>query len=113
MTDTEITAVAREYAEECCPIEAYEKAELINPDKEEIFERKADLLATQIEFEQFLEWLTRRYCLVEKSKVEEEYHEATMDCGNIDPCSDLWEVRHTEKCLLESLFPGIGKEVEG
>lgn len=73
MNDDQITTLAREYAEECCPIEAYEKAELIDPYKEEVFERKADILATQIEFEQFLEWLLRRYALVEKSKQNERW----------------------------------------
>lgn len=106
MNDDQITALAREYAEEIF------KNDESNPDlsicllNDIKFEAAAD-------FEETLRFLLRRFCLVEKSKVEETYYEATMDCGNIDPCSDLWEVRHAEKCLLESLFPEIGKEVEG
>lgn len=106
MNDDQITALAREYVEEIF------KNDESNPDlsicllNDIKFEAAAD-------FEEKLHFLLRRFCLVEKSKVEEKYHEATMDCGNIDPCSDLWEVRHAEKCLLESLFPEIGKEVEG
>lgn len=102
MKPEEITALAREYAEECCPIEAYEKAELIDPYKEEVFERKADILATQIEFEQFLEWLLRRYALVERSKLEElKIAHRAKEHGAV--WLNQWEA--------ESLFPEIAKEV--
>lgn len=58
-------------------------------------------------------WLMRRYCLVEKSKVEEEYKEAKFTCGNVDPCSDTFAASLAQKSVLERLFPEIGKEVEG
>lgn len=110
MNDDQITA--REYAEECCPIEAYEKAELIDPYKEEVFERKVDILATQIEFEQFLEWLLRRYCLVEKEAVRKEYDLAEK-LWIKSACATTEEFNMGRMNAIQSLFPEIAKEVEG
>lgn len=126
MTPDQITALAREYAEECCPIETYEKAELIDPYKEEVFERKVDILATQIEFEQFLEWLLRRYCLVEKDAVRKEYESVkdTPEECNYEELGATWDewpylsrfydegYKLGQKDTIESLFPEIAKEVE-
>lgn len=107
MNDDRITALAREYGEYVANSLDYDMCS--NPELRHRLVVKGNSESAQL----VLEWLLRRFCLVEKSKVEETYYEATMDCGNIDPCSDLWEVRHAEKCLLESLFLGIAKEVEG
>lgn len=97
----QITALAREYAEEKYP---YLSDKIISLRTQEI--KNAERL---------IHFLLRRYCLVEKSKVEEEYYEAKFACGNVDPCSDTdtWIMYHTEKSLLERLFPEIAKEVEG
>lgn len=54
MTQEEITAIAREYAEERSSI-------------------MQGSLGTKIQAELVIRFLLRRYCLVEKSKVEEEY----------------------------------------
>ena len=107
MNDDQITTLAREYAEEKTAhisFKAYADPE---------FKKELHIRGCANNAKDVIEWLLRRFCLVEKSKLEEEFHEATMDCGNIDPCSDLWEVCHAKKCLLESLFPEIRKEVEG
>lgn len=104
--DQIITAIAREYAEEIF------KNDESNPDLSICLLNDIKFEAA-VDFEEKLRFLLRRFCLVEKSKVEEKYYEATMDCGNIDPCSDLWQVCYAKKCLLESLFSEIAKEVEG
>lgn len=91
MNESEITALAREYASEIHYGDNF-------------FEN---------ENKRFLAWLTRRYCLVEKSKVEEEYHEAKFTCGNVDPCSETFATSLAQKSVLERIFPDLGKEVEG
>ena len=91
MKESEITALAREYADEIHYGDNF-------------FEN---------ENKRFLAWLTRRFCLVEKSKVEEEYHEAKFTCGNVDPCSETFATSLAQKSVLERIFPDLGKEVEG
>lgn len=59
------------------------------------------------DMESKLKWLLRRYCLVEKSKVEEEYHEAKFTCGNVDPCSETFATSLAQKSVLERLFPDL------
>lgn len=98
MKESEITALAREYAGETPKI-----AELKVPYIRE-YEKTC---------EDFLRFLLRRYCLVEKSKVEEEYHEAKFTCGNVDPCSETFATSLAQKSVLERIFPDLGKEVEG
>lgn len=90
MNDKTITSLAREYAEEMHYGDNYFESEN----------------------KRFLTWLTRRYCLVEKSKVEEEYHEAKFACGNVDPCLETFATSLAQKSVLERLFPEIAKEVE-
>lgn len=99
MDNDRITALAREYAEEEAKGTAVESL----PDgfKENVIQRNAD------HFEKHLRWLTRRYCLVEKSKVEEEYHEAKFTCGNVDPCSETFATSLAQKSVLERLFPDL------
>ncbi len=89
MTDTEITALAREYAEftDMSPVD------------------KKNISAI---CENFLKYTLRRYCLVEKSKVEETWEEIT----------DVYLAhRHitydgARYLFNEVLFPDLGKEVE-
>lgn len=103
----QITALAREYAEE---------ATKDTPSDNDIKSLRESAIKLNAKImEKHLRWLLRRFCLVEKSKVLEEYYEAKFACGNVDQCSDTdtWIMYHTEKSLLERLFPGLGKEVEG
>ena len=93
MKESEITALAREYAEftDMSPVD------------------KKNISAI---CECFLKYTLRRYCLVEKSKVEEDYHEAKFTCGNVDPCSETFATSLAQKSVLERIFPDLGKEVE-
>lgn len=105
MSEEEITALAREYAEEI--IKGKPSEELPNCLKNSMLTMNTEYVA------EIFRWLMRRYCLVEKSKVEEEYKEAKFTCGNVDPCSDTFAASLAQKSVLERLFPEIGKEVEG
>lgn len=100
MKEDQITALAREYAEEECA-----KSTMI--DTSNLYEDKL------LEFYDVYSFLLRRFCLVEKGKLEEEYHEAKFTCGNVDPCSEAFVSSLAQKNLLERLFPEIAKEVEG
>ena len=92
MDDDLITALAREYAEE--------RASIMQAS-----------LTTKIRAELVIRFLLRRFCLVEKSKVEEEYKKA---------CESVNKHSATTGCLffvgqkqtIESLFPEIAKEVK-
>lgn len=95
MSEEEITALAREYAEECCPKSDY---------KEDIEWRKEDIKHETSCTETFLTWLLRRYALVEKSKVKDEYEKAKMDMVS--------KYHQGSMVVLQVLFPEIAKEVE-
>lgn len=98
MTDQEITALAREYAEWRYP---------------NLSEKIISLRTQEIaEVERVIRFLLRRFCLVEKERVKDEYHEAKFACGNVDPCSETWATYLAHKSLMERLFPEIAKEVE-
>lgn len=92
MTDQEITALAREYAE--------------FTDLSPVDKKNVSLICKC-----FLEFLLRRYCLVEKSKVESTYNRIwnewnfSLDAENKANSKFILSV-------LESLFPDLGKEAE-
>ena len=95
----EITALAREYAEAIRPYN----------------DKTAPLSILDIrEAERLIRFLLRRYCLVEKSKVAEEYKRAieTNRNGKETGAYSLCTMGSARKVLLESLFPEIAKEVE-
>lgn len=104
MTQDQITALAREYAEEKGK-EMERKQSLPNSLIREVMEMDAK------EQTSFLQWLLRRYALVEKDKLKEEYKKV---------CESVNRHSTTTGCLffvgqkqtLESLFPEIAKEVE-
>lgn len=98
MKEEEITALTREYAEE-----EYKTLNLPTDHTE----------VSAYHYMDFARFLLRRFYLVEKSKVEEEYHEAKFTCGNVDPCSETFATSLAQKSVLERLFPDLGKEVEG
>ena len=91
MTDTEITALAREYAEftDMSPVD------------------KKNISAI---CECFLKYTLRRYCLVEKSKIIEEYKAAQKDQHSND--SIRFIEGRTVSAALVNIFPEIAKEVE-
>ena len=104
MDNDQLTALAREYAEEM--IKGKPSEELPNCLKNSMLAMNTEHVAG------IFRWLMRRYCLVEKSKVVEEYHEAKFTCGNVDPCSDTFVASLAQKSVLEYFFPEIAKEVE-
>lgn len=97
MSDNEITALAREYAEEII-----KKKELMGKDANMLFE------AILSNIEKFLPWLLRRYCLVEKSVIKETWKEIT----NVYLAHQHITYDGARYLFNEVLFPGIGKEVE-
>ena len=104
ITDDQLTALAREYAKEM--IKGKPSEELPNCLKNSMLAMNTEYIA------EIFQWLTRRFYIVEKSKVEEEYQEAKFTCGNVDPRSDTFVASLAKKSVLERLFPEIAKEVE-
>lgn len=115
MDNKAITALAREYAEIACPEFKYKG------DKEW---RKDDIKIETLSNEAFLTWLLRRFCLVEKSKLEQMYKEAVAGKCELEKMrpqntyaknSILMKVGINAgcACTLKFLFPEIAKEVEG
>lgn len=101
MNDDQITALAREYAEE------YTKKKYPNAPghiRERIGEGRLEHI------EDFIPWLLRRFCLVEKSKVETKNKESLAALESNDNEDVKWGTYRLS--LLKSLFPEIGKEVE-
>lgn len=95
MNDEQITAVAREYAEE-----EYKTLNLPTDHTEVSAYRYMD----------FARFLLRRYCLVEKSKLKTKHKEALAALESNDNEDVKWGTYRLS--LLKSLFPEIGKEVE-
>lgn len=91
MIESEITALAREYAEE-------------------IYRGSAEFID---EVEQVICWLSQRFCLVEKSKIQEEYHEANICRTHFERYGAQWGALTAKMAILERFFPDLGKEVEG
>lgn len=62
---------------------------------------------------EIFQWLLRRYYLVEKSKVEEEYKSSKHYFENTDSSNPTQKQYFWGRmCAIESLFPEIAKEVE-
>lgn len=95
MNDDQITALAREYAEE-----EYKTLNLPTDHTEVSAYRYMD----------FARFLLRRYCLVEKSKLKTKHKEALAALESNDNEDVKWGTYRLS--LLKSLFPEIGKEVE-
>lgn len=119
MKPKEITALAREYAEEINPanrLNDYPEAKMIadmmrNALSEVIDEKIKD-------FEDFVRFLLRRFCLVEKSKATELCrltleHGDSVDYGLIDGLTDIVCELFPEQYEQEARNPEIAKEVEG
>lgn len=100
MNDDQITALSREYAEWICPYK----------------DKSANLSILDIrEAERLINFLLRRFCLVEKRKVAIKYNNAKR--LEEDATAFGFEKHRNNaiviKSLIESLFPEIAKEVEG
>lgn len=107
MNESEIIALAREYAEEMIKGKPSEK--LPNCLKNSMLEMNTEYVA------EVFQWLLRRYCLVKKEVVRKEYNEARRAVreGHRERLDTMIVVNNSRRVLLESLFPEIAKEVEG
>lgn len=99
MKEEEITALAREYAEES----ANEVGVKFDPQ---------DWACTNcaIEAKNVIKFLLRRFCLVEKERVKDEYNKTLEEAKLAHPKHQIQN--RTRMRLLKSLFPEIAKEVE-
>lgn len=115
MTDTEITALSREYAEEISPVRQLEDHPTAKMIADIMRKALSEATAEQIKnFEGFLRFLLRQYYIVEKEAVRKEYGRAleTNQKGIEASSHVLCAIGCAQRALLESLFPEIAKEVE-
>lgn len=98
MDNDQITALAREYAEECIEPQGFSKSTY-----EELVEEKAENVAY------ILRWLSARFCLVEKSVIKKTWSEIT----NVYLAHRHITYDGARYLFDEVLFPDLGKEVEG
>lgn len=100
MTDAQINALAHEYAGAVTP-----------HDKDEFY-YEAAFHRNEKEFCKALEWLSERFCVVEKSKLEAELHKIRLALG--DGGRSEWEdeINFEKEYLLKELFPEIFKDEE-
>lgn len=103
MIDTEITVLAREYAEEM--IKGKPSEELPNCLKNSLLTMNTEYVA------EIFQWLTRRFCVVEKSKVKEMYDVAT-EVSRLPKSVEARGYAISRLQTLESLFPETAKEEE-
>lgn len=107
MKPDQITALAREYAEETrngilglFPQPLPDSMEVLIKNDQEYYWR-------------FLRWLTRRYCLVEKENIEKYFQSRNYILTHQDEYA-VYIVRESEveMKLLRCIFPEIAKEVK-
>lgn len=100
MTQEEITALAREYAD---------MLKHLFPDMPEHTYRDKMSQAKNV-----IGIIMRRYCLVEKEAVRKEYQETCeRETYATEHKNELYaELFKMRRLTLKSLFPGLGKEVE-
>lgn len=100
MNEDQITVLSREYAEEA----AKEAGVEFDP-------HDWAVANCVIETKDVIKFLLRRYCLVEKSKVKEEYN---LALSNIEKAGSARPLRQSyydgRSDALESLFPEIAKD---
>lgn len=83
----QITALAREYAEELSP------------------DNKINREMIELDCLGFLDRVLNSYCLVEKSKLKAIRFRKVYSADDV-------RSKFTEECLIDALFPEIAKEVE-
>lgn len=99
--NNQITALAREYAEEMC---AHMEDDLIKDEA---------IRDNELSFQMAVEHLSRRYCLVERSKVKQIYQAKQHILANQNVFGAIVATEASaEKRLMLCLFPEIAKEVE-
>lgn len=107
MKSEEITTLAREYAEEM--IKGTPSEELPNCLKNSMLTMNTEYIA------EIFQWLTRRYCLVERSKVVKSLIQARVliEGGRRNHDSTKGNLGIGSEQTIYRLFPEIAKEVEG
>lgn len=103
MTEPEITALASEYGEYVANSLDYDMCS--DPELRHILAVKGHSESAQ----PVLEWLLRRYCLVEKSIIKETWSRIT----DVYLSHDHITYEGARYLFDEVLFPEIAKEVEG
>lgn len=104
MTNDQITALAREYAEEIYPHE----------EGEDLGQMEFLRTSAAKNIEASLKMLSLRFCLVEKENIEKYFQSRNYILTHQDEYA-VYIVRESEveMKLLRCLFPEIAKEVEG
>lgn len=106
MDQNQLTALAREYAEEATKADACDpnlSATDLNGIKHDVAEYAEEVIS----------FLLRRFCLVEKRKIREAYKDAQKDQHNSEEDFALTLAGRNRSAVLIDLFPEIAKEVEG
>lgn len=105
MNEDQITALAREYAEEIYPHEDGEDLGQMNFLRNNAIKHISSTL----------KMLLRRYCLVEKETIRKEYQETCeRETYATEHKNELYaELFKMKRLTLESIFHEIAKEVEG
>ena len=99
--EDQITALAREYAEECI-----DPCGFSDDTFKELVDEKAEMAAY------ILHWLCKRYCLVEKNRVTELYKSELLN-KRVDAYYGVKnDVDAARLDLLKSLFPEIAKGLD-
>jgi hypothetical protein len=106
MTPEQITAIAREYAEEATKVDASDpnlSASDLNGIKNDVAEYAVEIIR----------WLSNRYCLVEKSDVK-PYCKSLQNILAHQERYDVYIVREAEveMKMFRYFYPEIAKEVE-
>lgn len=99
LTEDQITVIAREYGVDSVDPYGFSKNTY-----EDFVGEYADAAAD------VLRWLSKRFCLVEKGKLEEEYNKTVEEGKHCHPKHQIQS--RTRMRLLAALFPEIAKEVE-
>ncbi|MBP3511150.1 MAG: hypothetical protein J6K19_03815 [Prevotella sp.] len=96
MTDEQIIALSRQFAEEMCS------------EMEDSFEKDEAINVYELHFQLAMGFLKERFCLVEKSVIKETWKEIT------DVYLEHSHITYDGARVLfyDVLFPEIGKEVE-
>lgn len=101
MDEDKIKALSREYAEEKVVSSGFSQSTY-----EELLNDQAEIVAY------IIRWLTSRFCIVEKSKVKEEYNLALSNFKRASCARPLNQAYFDGRGdAIKSLFPEIAKEV--
>lgn len=114
MSEQEITALAREYAEEISPVRQLDDHPVAKMIADIMRKALSEVTAEQIKnFEGFLRFLLRRYELVEKERLRRVMALHIEKSNEVAKGGETWFFHKGSANTLRYLFPDLGKEVEG